>query len=43
MKRIEEHPLKENRCKFEIDEITYSKSLSRAMYDDIKNKPSMYP
>ena len=23
--RVKEHPLKENRCKFKIDEITYSK------------------
>ena len=29
--------------KFKIDKTTYSKSQSGTMYDDSKNKPSLYP
>ena len=37
------HPLKEDRCKFKINKISYSKSQSRTTYDVSKNKPSLYP
>ena len=29
-------------CNFKIGKITYSKSQSITMYDDSKNKPSLY-
>ena len=41
------HPLKTSskrtHIKFKIDQITYSKSQSRATYDISKNKPLLYP
>ena len=43
---IKEHTLKtsiKNVSKFKIDKITYSKSLSRATYNDNENKPPLYP
>ena len=35
------HLLKQHRCKFKIDKITYSKS--RTSYYVTKNSPSLYP
>ena len=41
--KLKRHPLKERRCKFKIDKITWSKcSVEQTYYFD-KNKPSMYP
>ena len=40
---IKQHPLRERKCKFKIDKITYSKSQCRTVYYVTKNKPSMYP
>ena len=40
---LRKHPLKEPRCVFKLDEMTYSKSKSITKYDDSKNKPSLYP
>ena len=40
---IKENPLKEPRCSFKIDKITYSKSQSITVDVDSKNKPSLYP
>ena len=34
---------KELKCKFKIDQITYSKSQSKTTYDVSKNKPLVYP
>ena len=39
----QKHQMKEHMCKFEIDKITYSKSLSRTTYAVSKNKPLVYP
>ena len=36
-------PLKEQWCKFKIDEITYSKLYCRTMDYFTKNEPSVYP
>ena len=40
---MKEHLLKEHRCNFKIDKITYSNSQSTTKYDDSKNKASLYP
>ena len=40
---ISKHPLKERKCKFKLDKITYSKSWCRTTYYVARNMSSMYP
>ena len=42
-RRFRKHPLKEKRCKFKIDKVTYSKSQSGTTFNDSENKRSLYP